>query len=53
MKLMGDRLPIYLAAILVSTIGDSIRRIADSYLIKNIITAAQTGNTENICLLVL
>ncbi len=53
MKLMGDRLPIYLAAILVSTIGDSIRRIADSYLIKNIITAAQTGNTENILLLVL
>ncbi len=53
MRLMGGRLPIYLAAILISTIGDSIRRIADSYLIKNIITAAQTGNTENILLLVL
>ncbi len=53
MGLMGDRLPIYLGAILLSTIGDAGRKIANSYLVKNIVTAAQTGNTENILLLVL
>lgn len=52
MKLMGDRLPIYLIAILLSTIGDAGRRIANSYLIKNIVTAAQTGNADHILLLV-
>lgn len=52
MKLMGDRLPIYLIAILLSTIGDTGRRIANSYLIKNIITAAQTGKADHILLLV-
>ena len=52
MKLMGDRLPIYLIAILLSTIGDAGRRIANSYLIKNIITAAQTGKADHILLLV-
>ncbi len=48
MLIMGDRLPIYLGAILLSTIGDAGRRIASSYLIKDIITAAQTDNTNNI-----
>ncbi len=52
MKLMGDRLPIYLGAIVLSTIGDAGRKIANSYLIKNIVTAAQTGNVEHILLLV-
>ncbi len=52
MKLMDDRLPIYLIAILLSTIGDTGRRIANSYLIKNIITAAQTGKADHILLLV-
>ncbi len=50
--LMGNRLPIYLSAILISTIGDVGRKIANSYLIKNIITAAQSGSTENILVLV-
>ncbi len=53
MKIMGDRLPIYLGAILISTIGDTGRRIASSYLIKDIITAAQTDNTDNILWIVL
>ena len=44
MRLMGDRLPIYLGAILLSTIGDAGRKVANSYLIKDIVAAAQTGN---------
>ncbi len=46
MKLMGDRPPIYLGAILLSIIGDTSRRIANSYLIKNIVTAAQSGSID-------
>ncbi|MDE7324172.1 MAG: ABC transporter ATP-binding protein/permease [Lachnospiraceae bacterium] len=53
MGLMGDRLPVYLGAILVSTLGDAGRRIANSYLIKNIVTAAQDRNTDNVLLPVL
>lgn len=53
MKLMEERLPIYLGAILLSIIGDAGRRIANSYLIRNIVTAAQTDNVDNIFFLVL
>lgn len=53
MKIMGDRLPIYLGAILISTIGDAGRKIASSYLIKDIVTTAQTDNTNNILWIVL
>lgn len=53
MGLMGDRLPVYLGAILVSTIGDAGHKIANSYLVKNIVTAAQNGNTDNVLLSVL
>ena len=53
MGLMGDRLPVYLGAILVSTIGDAGRRIANSYLVKNIVTAAQSENADNVLLPVL
>ncbi len=53
MRLMGDRLPIYLGAILLSTIGDAGRKVANSYLIKDIVAAAQTGNADNIFFLVL
>ena len=49
----GDRLPIYLGAILLSTIGDAGRKVANSYLIKDIVAAAQTGNADNIFILVL
>ena len=37
MRLMGDRLGLYLGAILLSTIGDAGRRIANAWLIKNIV----------------
>ncbi len=53
MRIMGDRLPIYLGAILLSTIGVVGNRIASSYLLKNIVTAAQTDNTDNILWIVL
>lgn len=53
MRLMEDRLPIYLGAILLATIGDAGRKIANSYLIKDIVAAAQAGNADNIFLLVL
>lgn len=53
MGLMGDRLPIYLGAILLSTIGDAGRRIANSYLVKNIVTAAQEKSADNVLLPVL
>ncbi len=53
LKLMGDRLPIYLGAILLSAVGDTGRRIANSYLVKHIVTAAETGNADHIFLLVL
>lgn len=48
MCLMEKRLPIYLGAILLSTLGQAGSRIANSYLIKNIITAAQTREMENL-----
>lgn len=53
MGLMGDRLPVYMGAIFVSTLGDAGRKIANSYLIKNIVTAAQNKNTDNVLLPVL
>lgn len=53
MRLMGDRLGLYLGAILLSTIGDAGRRIANAWLIKNIVTAAQTGGTDSVLLPVL
>lgn len=52
MRIMGSRLPVYLGAILLSTIGDAVRKIANSYLIKNVVTAAQTGSADNIVPLV-
>lgn len=53
MGLMGERLPVYLGAILLSVIGDTGRRIANACLIKNIVAAAQTGSADNIFLLVI
>ena len=48
MRLLEERLPIYLGAIMLSTIGLAGSKIANSYLIKNIITAAQNKNTDSI-----
>lgn len=52
MRLMDDRLPVFLMAVLFSTVGDAGRRIANSYLVKHIVTAAQTGDTDHLFLLV-
>lgn len=48
MRLMEKRLPVYLGAILLSTAGQAGSKIANSFLIKNIITAAQNKNTDNV-----
>ena len=53
MRLMEERLPIYLGAILFSTLGIAGSKIANSYLIKNIVTAAQSKNVDHILLSVL
>lgn len=48
MGLMGARLPMYLLAILVSTVGMACSKIANAWLIKSIMTAAQTRETEGL-----
>lgn len=53
MGLMGSRLPIYLIAILVSIVGMAGSKIANAWLVKNIMNAAQTGETEGILLTVI
>lgn len=52
MGLMGKRLPIYLMAILISSIGASGQQVANSYLVKTIVTAAQEKRADGILLLV-
>jgi len=52
MGLMGKRLPIYLLAILISSIGQSGGKVANSYLVKNIVTAAQEKQADGILLTV-
>lgn len=53
MGLMGKRLPVYLGAILISTAGDVGRRIANSYLVRTIVMAAQDHDMDNVLLPVL
>ncbi len=53
MGLMGRRLPIYLLAVFVSTLGLAGSKIANAWLVKNIMTAAQTRETEGIILTVI
>ncbi len=48
MGLMGKRLPIYLVAIVVSIVGLAGSRIANAWLVKNIMEAAQTRQTEGL-----
>lgn len=52
MGLMEKRLPIYLCAVFFSTLGHAGGSIAYSYLIKQIMSSAQTGDTDNIVALV-
>lgn len=48
MGLMGKRLPIYLTAIVVSIVGFAGSKIANAWLIKTIMEAAQTRETEGL-----
>lgn len=48
MGLMGSRLPVYLLAIFVSIVGFAGSKIANAWLIKNIMEAAQTRETEGL-----
>lgn len=52
MGLMGSRLPIYLLAIVVSIVGFAGSKIANAWLIKNIMEAAQTRNTDGLLMTV-
>lgn len=52
MGLMGDRLPLYLAAIMVSTVGQAMGRVVNAWLVKDIITAAQERQTEGLAVTV-
>lgn len=48
MKLKGKRLPIYIGAICLSAVGEAVRRIANSYLIKTVVTSAHTGVEDTV-----
>lgn len=53
MGLMEKRLPIYMLAIIVSSAGLAAAKVANSYLVKNIVTAAQTRKTDGLLFTVL
>lgn len=48
MGLMGKRLPLYLTAILVSTIGSALSKVANAWIVEDIVTAAQTRETQGL-----
>lgn len=48
MGLMEKRLPIYLAAILLSTFGSVFTRIANARIVESVVSAAQTRNAEGL-----
>lgn len=52
MGLMGSRLPIYLLAIVVSIVGFAGSKIANAWLIKDIMEAAQTRQTDGLLMTV-
>ncbi len=51
--ILGKTLPLYLGAIVVSSLAQSGTRIANALIVKQIITAAQTGQTSGVYLAVL
>lgn len=53
MSLMGKRLPIYLTAIVISIVGFAGSKIANAWLIKDIMNAAQTKETDGLLTMVL
>lgn len=48
MSLMGKYLPIYLCAIFISTFGLAFSKIANAWIVEDIITAAQTRSVEGL-----
>lgn len=48
MGLMGKRLPLYIAAILISSIGMAFTQIANARIVEDIVTAAQTKETQGL-----
>lgn len=48
MGLMGKRLPLYLTAILFSTIGSALSKVANAWIVEDIVTAAQTRETQGL-----
>ncbi|MDE7206428.1 MAG: ABC transporter ATP-binding protein/permease, partial [Lachnospiraceae bacterium] len=48
MGLMGKRLPLYLAAILISTIGSAFAKVANAWIVEDIVAAAQTRETQGL-----
>ena len=52
MSLMEKKLPIYLLAILCSTLGLSFAKVANAWMIEDIITAAQNKTVEGLAICV-
>ncbi len=52
LSLLGNRLPLYLGAIVISTLGLAGSGIANALIVKQIITAAQTGQISGVYLAV-
>lgn len=52
MGLMGKSLPVYLTAVVLSTVGSSGSKVAEAYLVRNIVTAAQTKETDGLLITV-
>lgn len=50
---LGNRLPIYLGAIVLSSVGTACSRVAEAWIVKNIVTAAQTGEMKGVLFSVL
>lgn len=50
MGLMGKRLPIYLVAVVLASIGLAGSKVSNAYLIKSIVEAAQNGSTEGLAI---
>ena len=50
MGLMEKRLPVYLAAILLSSVGAAFARIANAWIVESVVTSAQTGNADGLFL---
>ncbi len=48
MGLMEKCLPIYLAAIVLSTVGMAFSRIASAWIVESVVSAAQSRNTEGL-----